>query len=148
MAQRFVGHHGPEVRAADANVDHIPDPLTGMAFPLAAPDAVDEAGHLVEHGVNIRHDVSSHPQEWLLTRRAQRHMQDGTIFRDVDLFARKHRVDPVAQSGFLCEFQQQLDRLIRDAVLRVVEEESRGFQSTYAGRASDRLRTVCGDEAA
>ena len=36
VAQRLVGHHRPEVGAADADVDHVADRLAGVALPLAA----------------------------------------------------------------------------------------------------------------
>ena len=43
VSQRFVRHHGPEVRAADADIDHIPDAPAGMAFPRPAAHPLGEA---------------------------------------------------------------------------------------------------------
>ena len=57
MPQRFVGHDGAEVGAADADVDDVADALAGVALPFAAANAVAKGGHLVEHGVDLRHDV-------------------------------------------------------------------------------------------
>ena len=57
MLERFVGHHRPEVGAADADVDDVANALAGVALPVAAADAVAKAGHLVEHGVDLRDDV-------------------------------------------------------------------------------------------
>ena len=52
--QRLVGHHRPEVGAADADVDHGADPLAGDAGPGAGAhpvgELVDPAQHLVDVG--------------------------------------------------------------------------------------------------
>ena len=98
VAERLVGHHGPEVRAADADVDHVPDALAGMALPLAAADAVGEAGHLVEHGVDVRDDVLPVHDDRGVPRRAQGDVEDGPVLGDVDLLAAEHRVDPRSRS--------------------------------------------------
>ena len=50
-------------------------------------------------------------------------MQDGAVLGDVDLLAAEHRVDPPAQAGLLGELDEQPQRLVGDAVLRVVEVE-------------------------
>ncbi len=127
VAQRFVGHHRPEVRAADADVHDVFDALAGVAFPLPAAHAVGEGRHLVEHRMHFRHDVLAIDDDRRSLRRAERDMQHGAVFGDVDLVAAEHRVDARAQPGFVGEFEQQLERLVGDAVLRVVEKEARGF---------------------
>ena len=108
VLERLVGHHRPEVGAADADIDDVADALAGVALPLAAADAVGEVGHLVEHGMNLRHDVLAVDDDGCAFRRAQRHVQDGPIFGDVDLLAAKHRVDPRAQPGLLGELDEQV----------------------------------------
>src|SRR5215510_9930071 len=50
MLERLVGHHRPEVGAADANVDDVANALAGVALPRTAADAVGEVRHLVEYG--------------------------------------------------------------------------------------------------
>ena len=57
VLERLVGHHGPEIRAADADVDDVADALAGVSFPVAAADAVREVAHPVEHRVDLRHHV-------------------------------------------------------------------------------------------
>ena len=42
-------------------------------------------------------------------RRAQRHVQDGALFRDIDFLAAKHRVDPFPQAGFVRQSKQELE---------------------------------------
>ena len=124
MLQRFVGHHRPEVGAADADVDDVANALAGVAFPCAAADAVGEIRHLVEHGVDLRHHVLAIDDDGCSSRRAQGHVQDGAVFRDVDLLAPEHGVDPLAQAGFLGQLQEELEGFVGDAILRVVQVEA------------------------
>ena len=128
VLERLVGHDRPEVGAADADVDDVADALAGVALPLAAADAVGEVGHLVEHGVDLRHDVLAVHHDRGVSRRAQRHVQHRAVFRDVDLLAAEHGVDPLAQAGLLRQLQQEPQRLVGDAVLRVVEVEAGGLR--------------------
>jgi hypothetical protein len=99
-----------------------------MAFPLPAADAVGEVGHLGQHGVNVRHNVLPVDNNGRALWRPQRDVQHGTIFRDVDLLAAKHRVDPGAQPGLLGKLDEQLERLRIDAVFRVVEVDAGGLR--------------------
>ena len=69
---------------------------------------------------------------------AQGDVQDGAVFGDVDLVAAEHGVDAGAEAGLLGQLQQQLQRLVGDAVLRVVEEEADGLD----GQALAALRIV------
>ena len=101
MLEGLVGHHRPEVGAADADVDDVADALAGVALPGAAADAVAEVRHLVEHGVDLGHHVLAVDDDRCAARRAQGHVQDGAVFRDVDLVAPEHGVDARAQAGFL-----------------------------------------------
>ena len=73
MPQGLVGHHRPQVGAADADVDDVADRLAGVALPLPAAHPVGEIGHLVEHGVDLGHDVVAvHDDRLSLRRRAGR----------------------------------------------------------------------------
>jgi len=53
----LVCHHGAEIGTADADVDDVADAFSGVTFPLTATDTIGKFGHLVEDGVNIRHDI-------------------------------------------------------------------------------------------
>ena len=127
MLQRLVGHDGAEIGAADADVDDVADPLAGVALPVAAAHAVGEGGHLVEHGMDLRHDVLAVDEDRGVARRAQRHVQHGALLGDVDLLAAEHGVDALAQARLFGELEQQLQRLVGDAVLRVVEIDADGL---------------------
>ena len=98
-------------------------------WPFHAPlrTRLAEVGHLVEHGVDLGHDVLAVHDDGRASRRAQGHVQDGPVLRDVDLLAAEHGVDPRAQAGFLGQLQEQLERFVGDAILRVVEVEARGL---------------------
>ena len=124
MLERLVGHHRPEVGAADADVDDVANALAGVALPGAAADPVGEVGHLVEHGVDLGHHVLAIDDDRCPSRRAQRHVQDGAVLRDVDLLAPEHGVDPGAQAGFLRQLQEELEGFVGDAILRVIEEDA------------------------
>jgi hypothetical protein len=121
VAQRFIGHHRPQVRAADADVDDVADALTSEALPRAAAHAFGERAHLIEHGVHLRHDILTIDNDMRVARGAQGDMQHGAIFGHVDLVAAKHRVDTLAQVALLSQLQQQLQRLICDSMLGIVE---------------------------
>ena len=76
-------------------------------WPVQAPraHAVGEGRHLVEHGVDLGHDVLAVDDDRRALRRAQRHVQDGAVLGDVDLLAAEHRVDARAQAGLLGELR-------------------------------------------
>jgi hypothetical protein len=95
-----------------------------VALPGAAPDPVGEVGHLVEHGVNLGNYILPVNDNCCSARRAQGHVQDGSVLRDVDLLATKHGVDPRTQAGFLRQLKEELEGLIGDAILRVIEEDA------------------------
>ena len=93
--ERFVGHHRAEVRAADADVDDVTDAFAGVPLPCAAAHLAGEVGHALQHLVHLRHHVLAIHDDRLPLRGAQRHVQHGTILRDVDPVAAEHGVDAV-----------------------------------------------------
>src|ERR1035441_6190346 len=109
MLERLISHHRAEIRAANANVDHIADTLPGMAFPRAAPDAVTEVGHLVEHGMHVEDDVLAIHDDRSVFRRAQGCVQDSAVLRKVDLVPLEHRLNALGQTGFGRQFQEEFE---------------------------------------
>ena len=136
MFQRLIGHHGAKVGTADADVDNVLDAFAGVALPLAAPHPFGEIGHLAEHGMDLGHDIFSIQDDGRAFRRAQGHVQDGAVFRDVDFLATEHGCDAPAQIGLFGQLDQQLEGLIGDAVLRIIQVEARrlGRQTLAAFR--------------
>jgi len=53
----LVRHHRPQVRPTDTGIDDVADRLAGVALPLPAALPGGGVGHLVEHGVDLSHDV-------------------------------------------------------------------------------------------
>ena len=101
VPQRLVGHDRPEIGAADADIDHIADALAGMAFPCPAAHPLGEVRHLVQHRMDVGHDIPAIENDGSPARRAQRHMQHRAVLGDVDLVAAEHRVDAVLQPGLV-----------------------------------------------
>ena len=98
VAQRLVRHDRPEVGAADADVDDVPDRLARVPLPLAGADALGERGHAVERLVHLGDDVDSVHDERALPRHAQRDMQDRAVLGRVDPVAAEHGLGALAQS--------------------------------------------------
>src|SRR5262245_64294595 len=98
MLQCFVSHDRPEVGAADANVDDVANAFAGMAFPGAGAYAIGKTSHLIKYGVDLGHHVLAINDDGCSSRRAQGHVQDSALFRDVDLLAPEHRIDTPSQS--------------------------------------------------
>jgi len=46
VSESFVGHYRPEVRAADTYINNVPNSLTCMPDPFAAPDPVTKVAIL------------------------------------------------------------------------------------------------------
>src|SRR5512132_3030391 len=99
MLQCFIGHDWSEIRATDTNVDDVANALASVAFPRAASHAVGEVRHLVEYVMDLRDNVLAIDNDRSPFRCAECHMQDCAVFRDVDLLATKHSVNPLTQSG-------------------------------------------------
>ena len=101
MLERLIGHHRPEVGAADADVDDVVIALTGVALPVAAADPVGESAILSSTAWTSGTTFSPSTISIAPLRRPQRDVQHGAVLGDVDLLAAEHGVDARAQAGFL-----------------------------------------------
>ena len=141
VPQRLVGHDRPEVGAADADVDDVADALAGVALPRAAADAVR------------RSPPSCRARRGPRARRSRRRPRStrpcgarratcSTARFSVTLILSPRNIASMRSrrpdSSASCT--QQLERLVGDAVLRVVEEEAGGLERSGARRASGRRR--------
>ena len=89
VAQRQVGHRRAEVGAADADVDHGPDPLAGVPGPLAGL-RTRSAKSPIRSSTSCTSATTSCPStsQPLASRGiAQRDVQDGAVLGDVDVLA-------------------------------------------------------------
>ena len=71
--------------------------------------------------MHVGYDVVPVDLDVLADRRAQRDVQDRAVLGHVDALATEHRLEALAQPACLCQREQQLHRLVGDAVLGVVE---------------------------
>jgi hypothetical protein len=141
VPERLVRHHRPEVGSADPDVHHVADALPGVPRPCAAPHPLGEVGHLVEHGVDAGHHVLAVDDDGLVARGTQGDVQHGSPLGDVDPLTAEHGIDARAQAGFLREPDEQTQRLVGDAVLRVVQVDAR-----REGRQPVPARRVVGEQ--
>ena len=121
--QGLAGHRRPQVRSADAHVDDILDLLAGVPGPLAAADSPCEAGHLVEHRADARHDVLAIDVDRFVGAIAQGRVQYGSILGGVDLLAGEHPLDRAGQVDRFGQGDEQPHGLVGDPVLRIVEPQ-------------------------
>ncbi len=133
VAQRLGGHRRPQVRAADADVDDGPDALPGEARPLAVAHADGEGRHAVQHGVDVVDDVLAVDDQALVAREAQGGVEDGAVLGLIDARAREHLLATVLDARGPREVQQERQRLGRDPVLRVVEEQTGALRRAACG---------------
>ena len=124
MSKRFVGHDGPEVRAADANVDDILNGFAGVTTPLATTHLIGEGRHALEHVVHLRHDVDAVDVERAILGHAQGDVKHGAIFRDVDVLTREHGVTALFNLEIAYQLSEERQRLVGNEVLRKIEVET------------------------
>ena len=116
------GHHGAQVRAADADVHDIREALAGMAADLLRLNALDEVLDAIEHFPHVRHAVDFE-RDLVRHLGAQCRVQDRAVLGDVDFLAREHRLDGFRHLRFPREPHEQLSGCRVDVVLRVVERQ-------------------------
>jgi len=117
MLERLVSHHRSEIRAANADVYHVPNALAGVPLPGAAADAVGQIGHLIEHGVDLGYDVLPINGDGCTFRRAQGHVQHGASFRNVDFFASNIASIRARRSDFIGQLDEEFKSFVGDAIL-------------------------------
>ena len=97
VLERLIRHHRAEIGAADPDIDDVANALAGVTLPGPAAHAITELAHPVEHRMDFGHDVFAVDEDGRALRGAQRDMQHGAVFRDIDSFAAEHGIDPGAQ---------------------------------------------------
>src|SRR5712664_434834 len=94
------------------------------AWPSSVPDAGRELGHAVEHRVHFGDHVLAVDENRLVAGRPEGHVEHRAVLGHVDLLAAEHGVDALAQPGLLGELDEETERLVGHAVLRVVEVQA------------------------
>jgi hypothetical protein len=128
MYKRLVGHHGPQVGAADPDVDDVSDGFSGVPLPVAISNAAAEACHPVQHLVHMGHHVFPVHQDLGPFRRPKGCVQHGSFFGDVDLFPPDHGVNAVLEAAFPGQFQKQGKGFVGDAVFGIIQVKARTFR--------------------
>ena len=93
--------------------------------------------------MHLRDDVDAVDEERAPAWHAQRDMEDGAVLGRVDPVAAEHRLRALAQPRLLGELEEQPQRLVGDAVLRVVEVDAGAL-----GGETLAARRVLGEEVA
>ena len=129
------GHAGPEVGAADADVDDVADGLAAQTPPRAGADLVGEGGHLVEDLADAGHDVLAVAlvDHGAAGEGAQRDVQDRAVLRLVDVLAAEHRLDLLLKAALAGERVEVGHRPVVDEVLGEVERPAGGPDRHLAG---------------
>ena len=140
VPQRLVRHHRPEVRAADADVDDVADPLAGVA--VHAP--------LRTRSANVRHRRARRgpraPRSRRRPDRRSRGARSATCstarFSVMLIFSPPNIASMrAAQAALVGQLDQQPQRLVGDAVLRIIEVDAGGFGGSGARRAGSRAKS-------
>jgi hypothetical protein len=98
-----------------------------MSAPLAISDLADQRDHPIEHFMHVGHDIVAVEDYCRVPRRAKRHVEHRTSFSGVDLLSAEHRLDAVAQPALVGQSQEETDRVVGDAILRIVEVQAGAF---------------------
>ena len=115
-------------------------------WPFQSPlrSAVGEGRHLVQHGMDLGHDILAVDDDGGAARRAQGDVKHRALLGDVDLLAAEHGVDALAQARLLGELEQQRQGLVGDAVLGIVEIDSGGLDREPLAALGDPRRRAAG----
>ncbi len=122
-AQGLADHDRAEVRAADADVDHVGDGPAGVARPLPVAHLLGEGAHPIEHGVHLGHDVLAVHLDGPPAAVAQGRVQHGAPLGGVDLLAGEHALAPALELALAGQLTEQRHRLVGDPVLGVIQQD-------------------------
>ena len=121
--QGFTHHVGSQIRPPDADIDHIGDLPSGIAFPLSIDDLPGKVLHLPQYAVHVGHHVVAVDIHRSIGPVAQGGVQHRTVFRLVDLIAGKHLFDGIAHFRLAGQVVEQAHRLVGDQVFGKIHQE-------------------------
>ena len=128
VAERVVGHVRAEVGAADADVDDVADALAGVAGPLPAAHPLGEVGHLAR-ARRAPAGTTFSPSTSITAPSGARSATCSTARSSVTLIFSPRNIASMRsrEAGPSRQLEQQAQRLVGDAVLRVVEVDAVGL---------------------
>ena len=86
----------------------------------------ENAAHFIENRVDGGNDILAVDDDRSALSAPERHVQHGALLCDVDLLAAEHGVYSAAHVALVRKLNEQLKRVVGDAVLRVIEEDAGG----------------------
>ena len=122
---------GSQIRPPDANIDHIGDLPSGIAFPLSVDDLLGKILHLPQHSVYIGHHVAAVDIHRSIGPVAQGGVQHRTVFRLVDLIAGKHLFDGIAHFRLAGQLVEQTHRLVGNQIFGKIHQEIAGLEMIF-----------------
>jgi hypothetical protein len=99
--ERGGRHDGPEIAAADADVDDVREALASRARAPAGVHRGDELRALPAHGENLVVQRSERRRQRVAGRHAQKRVQGGAMLGLIDRLAREQGVDARPQAARL-----------------------------------------------
>ncbi|ENN83966.1 hypothetical protein RHSP_70222 [Rhizobium freirei PRF 81] len=151
--ERERRHDRTEIGAADADIDDVGDRLAGRALQRAGADTVGKFAHGGQHAVDVRHHILAVDEYWRVGAVAQRGVQHGAVFGEVDGNAREHFLALGSNAALGCELLEKGENVVVHRRLRVIHQQvvERGAEPGKAfgiggeGSANIRgLRCRCG----
>ena len=122
----FVRHDRTEVRAADADIDDVLNPLAGIALPFAGTNLVGELRHVIENRIDVVHDVFTVNKDRRIGTIAKRNVQHCPLFRQVDFLAGEHLCPHGFNAGLTGKVNQRAENLSVNPVFGKVERQTAG----------------------
>ena len=116
-------HHGAEIGTANADIDDVGNLLTGRTLQRTGTDRLGKLAHGGENGVHIGHHVLALHENRRVGAIAQRSMQHGAVFGEVDRLAREHLLALCLDATFACELFEKRDDLLIHGAFGIVHQQ-------------------------
>ena len=105
------------MRTANADVDNIGDDFARSASPKSASHFIDKATHLIQHCMDLGHNVCPINDERTRTWRPECSVKHSSIFGGVDNGAGKHGISQLGDANLLSKIDEFADDLFINQIL-------------------------------
>ncbi len=122
--QRLDRHGGPEVGAADADVDDQVEHVAAAGADAAGAHALGEVEHALALGAHRLAQVAPGDDHGPVTVRAQRRVQHRAPLGGIDRHAAEHAVDALAQPELLDQLAEGCEHAFGDPLAGKIEQQS------------------------
>ena len=107
------------------------DRFPGITLPFAGPDFVGTLFHVRQDRVDLRHHILAIDKDRPVRAIAQRDVQHGAVFGDVDFLPGKHLLGHPGHIALDRQLAQQGQGLLVDPVLGIVEKNAFEFEREF-----------------